>query len=78
MTEKTFTTADLAKYDGSNGAKKYVAIDNVVYDVTDVPAWSGDAHHGNQPGQDLSERILKAPHKKSVLGKLTVVGKLEN
>lgn len=76
MAEKTFTKEELAKYNGVDGAKKYLAIDGVVYDVTDVAAWGGDNHHGNKPGADLSAQILKAPHKKNVLGKLTVVGKL--
>lgn len=76
MTEKTFTKDELAKYNGENGAKKYLAIDGVVYDVTNVDAWGGENHHGNKPGADLSQQILKAPHKKSVLGKLTEVGKL--
>ncbi|MFD1670631.1 cytochrome b5 domain-containing protein [Agrilactobacillus yilanensis] len=76
MTEKTFTKAELAKFNGKDDVKKYVAVDGVVYDMTDVPAWQGDQHHGQTPGNDLSDAILKAPHKKSVLAKLPVVGKL--
>ena len=34
MTEKTFTLAQLAQYDGQNGQPAYVAVDGVVYDVT--------------------------------------------
>ncbi|MFD0896631.1 cytochrome b5 domain-containing protein [Loigolactobacillus binensis] len=75
MTEKTFSQAELAEFDGSNGKKAYVAIDGVVYDVTDVKAWSEGKHHGQTAGKDLSAVIVKAPHKKSVLAKLPVVGK---
>ncbi|MFD1319319.1 cytochrome b5 domain-containing protein [Loigolactobacillus zhaoyuanensis] len=74
MTDKTFSKAELAQYDGSDGKKAYVAIDGLVYDVTDVKPWAGGKHHGQTAGQDLSAVIVKAPHKKSVLEKLTVVG----
>lgn len=53
-----------------------MAIDSIVYDVTQVDAWAGANHHGQVAGNDLSEIILKAPHKKTVLAKLPVVGKL--
>lgn len=75
MAEKVFSQAELARYDGSDGKKAYVAIDGVVYDVSDVDAWQGGKHHGQTAGKDLSQIIVKAPHKKSVLGKLPVVGK---
>lgn len=75
LAEKTFSKEELAQYDGSDGKKAYVAIDGLVYDVTDVKPWAGGKHHGQTAGQDLSTVITKAPHKKSVLTKLTVVGK---
>ncbi|MFC6170645.1 cytochrome b5 domain-containing protein [Loigolactobacillus jiayinensis] len=75
MVEKTFTQAELAQYDGTNGKQAYVAVDGVVYDVTDVKPWAGGKHHGHTAGHDVSEEITHAPHKKSVLEKLTAVGK---
>ena len=38
MEEKIFTEKELGKYDGQNGNPAYVAIDGVVYDVTNVSA----------------------------------------
>ncbi|WP_461244218.1 cytochrome b5 domain-containing protein [Secundilactobacillus muriivasis] len=73
---KTFTKEELKQYDGQDGRKAYVAIDGTVYDLTDVPAWQGGKHHGQMAGNDLSEVIKKAPHQKSVLAKLPVVGTL--
>lgn len=74
---KQFTLEELKKYNGENGQPAYVAIDGVVYDVTDVEPWQGGKHHGNVAGNDLSEAIMKSPHKHSVLAKLNEVGKLE-
>lgn len=70
------TKEELKQYDGKDGHKAYVAIDGTIYDVTDVDAWKNGEHHGNVAGKDLSEVITTAPHKKSVLAKLPVVGKL--
>lgn len=76
MTEKIFTLDELKNYDGKEGRKAYITVDGVVYDVTNVAAWQGGTHHGNNAGNDVSDRIVKAPHGKSTLEKLEVVGKL--
>ena len=76
MTEKIFTLDELKNYDGKEGRKAYIAVDGVVYDVTNVAAWQGGTHHRNNAGNDVSDRIVKAPHGKSILEKLEVVGKL--
>lgn len=76
MTEKIFTLDELKNYDGKEGRKAYIAVDGVVYDVTNVATWQGGTHHGNNAGNDVSDRIVKAPHGKSILEKLEVVGKL--
>ena len=36
---KTFTKTQLAQYNGKIKPQKYVAIDSIVYDVTQVDAW---------------------------------------
>lgn len=72
--EKTFTLDELKEYNGKNGAKAYIAVEGKVYDVTNVKAWTGGKHKGNQAGQDVTNIIKKAPHGKSVLKKLTQVG----
>lgn len=74
---KTFTKAELQKYDGQNGQPAYVAINNKVYDVTNIAAWQNGAHHGNHAGQDLTDALFKySPHKDKVLAKLPQVGQL--
>ncbi len=71
------TLEDLAKFNGKDGVKAYIAVDGVVYDVTEVPPWAGGIHQGSyQAGIDASDLITKSPHGKKVLEKLTVVGKI--
>ncbi len=71
-----FTSDDLMKYDGKNGKPQYIAVDGVVYDMTGVAPWSKGSHKGGKAGEDISEKILKAPHGKSVLKKREVKGYL--
>ncbi len=70
------TITELANFDGQDGRKAYVAVDSVIYDVTDVKAWKGGKHKGNKAGKDVTAKIAKAPHGKSTLKKLNKVGKL--
>ena len=70
------TIEDLAMYDGQDGNDAYIAVNGVVYDVTDVPAWNSGTHNGGMVGMDVSDLINGSPHGESVLDDLTVVGEL--
>lgn len=75
--QRVFTRNELKKYNGKNGAPAYVAVDGVVYDVTNIKDWQGGSHHGFSAGQDLTQAIRQSPHGASVLSGLPVVGKLQ-
>lgn len=75
-TEKIFTIEELAAFNGKEGKSAYMAIDGIVYDVTNVKAWKKGVHHGIKAGTDGSKKIQSSPHGKKVLTKLPVVGKL--
>lgn len=72
------TLEELAKYNGKDGQKAYIAVDGVIYDVTEHPAWKNGGHNGFEAGQDLTEAIrTKSPHGVSKLDGLTAVGSLK-
>lgn len=76
--EKIFTLDELEEYDGKDGAKAYIAVEGVVYDVTDVEPWAGGEHNGYEAGKDLTEEIkTESPHGVSKLKGIHIVGKLE-
>jgi predicted heme/steroid binding protein len=75
---KVFTLTELAQFNGQNGAKAYIAVDGKVYDVTAIGAWTGGTHNGIVAGTDASSFIAQAPHGRSVLEDLPVVGELSD
>ncbi|MEN6634598.1 MAG: hypothetical protein ABFC56_01975 [Clostridiaceae bacterium] len=71
------TLDQLKQYDGKNGNPAYVALDGVIYDVTDVPQWKNGDHNGYSAGNDLTDIIKnKSPHGVKQLNGVPVVGKL--
>ena len=75
--EKVFTLEELSQYNGKDGMPAYVAVDGVVYDVSEKPLWAGGEHQNqHSAGADLSEAILQSPHGKAKLNDLPVVGTL--
>ena len=51
---RPFTLAELSEFDGRDGKPVYVAVNNVVYDVTNSNLWRDGAHFGNVGGRELT------------------------
>jgi predicted heme/steroid binding protein len=69
-----FTLAELAKYNGQNGAASYIAVDGIVYDVSAY--FRNGNHHGYSAGQDLTDAFYDE-HSISILRDCEVIGTLE-
>lgn len=53
------TPSELAAYDGKNGHSAYVAVNNIVYNVSSASSWSTGTHKGiHAAGQDLTDDFL--------------------
>jgi predicted heme/steroid binding protein len=75
--EIVLTIEELAQYDGKDGRKAYVAVDGIIYDMTNSSAWRMGMHNGFQAGRDLTEAIKKeSPHGVSKLSNVPRIGKL--
>jgi len=71
------TLEQLKQYNGNNGNPIYIAVDGVIYDVTNDRHWKSGSHEGYSGGKDLTNAIMgKSPHGTSVLDGVPVVGKL--
>lgn len=74
--QATFTTEQLSRYTGKNGAPAYVAVNGVVYDVTNNAAWAAATHFGLVAGRDLTQEFASCHAGANILQKLRVVGRL--
>ncbi len=71
------TLEELAEFDGKDGRPAYVAVDGVIYDMTDSRHWPGGGHHGYQAGRDLTDVIRnQSPHGVGNLSRVPRVGVL--
>lgn len=52
-----FTLEELLQYDGKNGRPAYVAVNGIVYDVSNSSAWQAATHFGLMAGNDLTEEF---------------------
>ncbi len=71
---RVFTPEELSTYTGKNGNPAYVAVNGVVYDMTNVAAWGGATHFGLTPGKDLSGVFASCHDGQPILSTLPVVG----
>lgn len=70
------TLEQLFKYDGKNGNPAYVAVNGVIYDVTNNAAWAAASHFGLTAGRDLTAQFSSCHGGQQILSKLKIVGKL--
>jgi len=72
---KEFTVEKLARHDGKNGSRAYVAYKGNVYDVTSSFLWKNGVHQVlHTAGVDLTDSAQQAPHGNNVLERFPVVG----
>ncbi|MDK0571953.1 cytochrome b5 domain-containing protein [Clostridium perfringens] len=74
---KDLTLKELSKYDGKNGNPAYVAVNGVIYDVTNEDILKKSPHNSVNLGNDITKEF-KGCHNadESVLAKLPIVGKV--
>ncbi|MCK7488154.1 MAG: hypothetical protein MZU97_23730 [Bacillus subtilis] len=74
---RSFTLAELAAFNGQNGAPAYIAVNGVVYNVTNASGWTNGRHNGIlYAGTDATVAFQGSPHSSSILNNLPIVGNL--
>ena len=77
INQETFTIDELAKFNGKNGNPAYVAVNGVIYDVTNNAAWAAATHFGLTAGRDLTNQFSSCHQgQQQILNTLPVVGRL--
>lgn len=72
-----YTIAQLALRNGQDKPQIWVAVDGVIYDVSQSRLWRDGKHYEHWAGQDLSDELKDAPHSKSVFARFEKVGKIK-
>lgn len=73
-TDDVFTTETLAYYDGKEGRPAYVAVDGIVYDLTNSDYWRNGSHYGGvTAGKDLTSQFANQ-HGDNRLARFPIVG----
>lgn len=76
--QREFTMEELSYYDGSSGRPAYVAVNGIVYDVSNDPTWGGGSHFGLIAGKDLTPQFNGCHGAIQTLSKLPQVGVLRS
>ena len=72
-----FTKEELAQYNGKDGNPAYVAVNDVVYDVSPKPSWAdGDHFGGVVAGKDVTVQYNECHAAFAILRRLEIVGEL--
>ncbi len=74
--DRSFNLEELSRFNGKNGNPAYVAVNGVVYDVTNNAAWAAATHFGLSAGNDLTDNFNSCHAGSNILSKLPIVGKL--
>lgn len=77
QTLPAITREQLAQFNGQNGRPAYVAVNGIVYDVTNHAAWSLATHFGLTAGKDLTAEFASChAGQQWILRTLPQVGRL--
>ena len=73
---KEYTRAMLALRNGRDREEIWIALDGLIYDVTDSRLWREGQHYEHWAGQEMDKELEDAPHNKEVVEKFKIVGRL--
>ncbi|WCT11289.1 cytochrome b5 domain-containing protein [Mucilaginibacter jinjuensis] len=71
-----YTKSQLALRNGQDKPQIWVALNGIIYDVTESRLWRNGKHYEHWAGQDLTEELADAPHSETVFEKFVAVGRL--
>lgn len=75
--QRTFTIQELTNYDGKNGRPAYVAVNGLIYDVTNNRAWAAATHFALTAGKDYTKEFASChAGQQSILATLPIVGRI--
>jgi predicted heme/steroid binding protein len=71
-----YTKSQLALRNGQDKPQIWVALNGIIYDVTESRLWRNGKHYEHWAGQDLTDELADAPHTETVFEKFVAIGRL--
>lgn len=71
-----YSKSFLALRNGQDKPEIWVALNGIIYDVSESRLWKNGKHYEHWAGQDLTDELKDAPHSDQVFAKFAVVGRL--
>jgi len=71
-----YSRSYLALRNGQDKPEIWVALNGIIYDVSESRLWKNGKHYEHWAGQDLTDELKDAPHTETVFSKFRVVGRL--
>ncbi|WP_276364504.1 cytochrome b5 domain-containing protein [Daejeonella sp. H1SJ63] len=72
-----YSRSFLALRNGQDKPQIWVALNGIIYDVTESRLWKNGKHYEHWAGQDLTDELKDAPHTEQVFAKFEAVGRLK-
>ncbi len=70
------TKGQLALRNGQDKPQIWIALNGLIYDMTNSRLWRNGKHYEHWAGQDLTAELADAPHNENVFDKFEPIGKL--
>ncbi|MBB1500004.1 cytochrome B5 [Propioniciclava sp. MC1683] len=68
--------AELESNDGLEGRPAWVAVNGIVFDVSQAQGWEDGEHRGVKAGTDGTDLFVSSPHGFDTMSRTPVVGSL--
>lgn len=69
-----YTRSQLALRNGQDKPEIWVALNGIIYDVTESRLWRNGKHYEHWAGQDLTPELADAPHTEKVFERFKAIG----
>lgn len=73
---RTVTMAEVEGNDGLDGRPAWIAVNGIVFDVSDSPGWEDGEHRGVKAGTDGTDLFVSSPHGYDFMARTPIVGRL--
>ena len=73
---RTVSMTELEANDGLEGRPAWIAVNGIVFDVSQSPGWDDGEHRGVKAGTDGTDLFVGSPHTYEFMARTPIVGRL--